>query len=357
MKMRSAHPRRGFTLLELLIAMGLGLVVMASVVQLFKTGMDSLFIVTQRAEMQQNVRAAIELMAKDIGMAGAGVQGGVQLPTGAGSVRSQYGCDQTGACHVVNYQYPTGNYMYGIIPGYKNGVEGGAAIPSAPTSVNDSITVVYVDYNFPLNEYNVNFPGASPDGSLVNVAANGSFTPAPPAINSAGGIQVGDLILLSNSAGTAVGEVTGLTAGTISFADKDPLNINQSGAASNNIQALAAGGTMVAYHLYVVTYYLAVPANGQLPRLMRQVNGLTPVPVADNIINLQFAFDVYNSTNNGLDANEANPLGVGDSPNLIQKINISVMGQSLVSDGNKSQSMYLATSVSARNMTFHNRYN
>ena len=356
MKMRSANPMRGFTLLELLISMSLGLIVMASLAQLFKTGMDSMFIVTQRAEMQQNMRAAIELMTRDISMAGAGVQGGLQLPTGAGSASSKYGCDQTGACHVVNYQYPTGNYLYGIIPGYNNGVEAGATIPSAPTSVNDSLTVVYVDYNFPLNEYNVTFPGASPNGSSVNVAANGSFTPSPPAINSAGGIQVGDVILLSNSAGTAVGEVTGLTAGTIAFADRDPLNLNQSVAATNNIQALAPGGTMVAYRLFVVTYYLTVPGNGQLPRLMRQVNGLAPVPVADNIINLQFAFDVYNSTSNVLDANEADPLGVAESPNLIQKVNISVMGQSLVSDGNKSQSMYLATSVSARNMTFHNRY-
>ena len=28
--------------------------------------------------------------------------------------------------------YPTGNYMYGIIPGYTTGVEGGTAIPAAP---------------------------------------------------------------------------------------------------------------------------------------------------------------------------------------------------------------------------------
>ena len=58
-----------------------------------------------------------------------------------------------------------------------------------------------------------------------------------------------------------------------------------------------------------------MPAAGQTPRLMRQVNGLTPVPVADDIINLQFAYDIYNSTTDALDANQANPLGVGESPN------------------------------------------
>lgn len=89
---------------------------------------------------------------------------------------------------------------------------------------------------------------------------------------------------------------------------------------------------------------------------MRQVNGLTPVPVADDIINLQLAYDVYNSTTNALDANQANPFGAGESPNLIQKINLVVMGQSIVTNAKNSQSMYLATDVSARNMAFRNSY-
>jgi len=89
---------------------------------------------------------------------------------------------------------------------------------------------------------------------------------------------------------------------------------------------------------------------------MRQINGLAPVPVADNIVNMQFAYDVYNSTNNVLDANQSNPLGAGDSLNLVQKVNLAIMGESVVSGGNKSKSMALATSVSARNMAFRDRY-
>jgi prepilin-type N-terminal cleavage/methylation domain-containing protein len=354
--MKTENGTRGFSMIELMISMALGLMVMASVAQMFKMGMDSTVIVTQRAEMQQNMRAAIELMTKDISMAGSGLPpGGVQLPSGG--TPSLYGCDQSGACHVPTDQYPNANYMYGIIPGYKNGVEGNAVIPSAPApAINDSITVVYADYNFPLNEYNVTLPGASPNGSTVNIAPNIAFTPAPPLVTAAGGLQLGDLVLLSNSAGNAVGEVTGMTAGTITFANNDALKINQSGAAGNNIKALAAGGAMTAYRLFVVTYYLTVPANGQTPRLMRQVNGLAPVPVADDIINLQFAYDAYNSTASVLDPNQPNPLGAGDSPNLIQKVNISIMGQSILNYGQKSQNMYLATSVSARNMAFRNRY-
>ena len=357
MKMPTENTRRGFTLLELMVSMALGLIVMAAMASLFKTGMTSTFLVTQRAETQQNMRAAIDLIVKDIGQAGAGLpSGGIQLPTGAGSSAAKFGCDQSGTCYVPGFTYLNTNYMYGIIPGFSNGVQNNAVVPAAPPPIiNDSITSIYADYNFPLWEYLVTFVGGT-NGGQITLAPNPQFVPAPPAINSAGGIQVGDLILLSNSVGTAVGEVTGLTATTIAFANLDALNINQSGAASNNIKAISGGANTIIYRLFAVTYYLTVPANGQLPRLMRQVNGLTPVPVADNIINLQFAYDVYNSTTAALDANQPNPLGLGESPNLIQKINLVVMGESLIQNGNKSQNMYLATDVSARNMAFRNRY-
>jgi prepilin-type N-terminal cleavage/methylation domain-containing protein len=362
MKMTPQKSERGFTLLETMVAMSIGLIVMAAMASMFKAGMNSTMLLTQRTETQQNMRAAIDLMVKDISMAGAGLpSGGIQLPTGTNSTFTKFGCDQTGACHVPAHVYPGTNYMYGVIPGYSNGVEANAVIPAAPAAINDSITSIYADYNFPLWEYDVTFttPG---NGGSITLAPDPAYVPAPPALNSAGGLQVGDLIMLTNVLGTAVGEVTNLTATTITFANLDALNFNQSAAASNNIKAISTvavpptGTATVAYRLFAVTYYLTVPGVGQTPRLMRQVNGLTPVPVADDIINLQFAYDIYNSTTSALDANQANPIGVGDSPNLMQKINIVVMGQSMLNDGNKSQNLYLATSVSARNMAFRNRY-
>jgi prepilin-type N-terminal cleavage/methylation domain-containing protein len=351
-------PQPGFTLLELMVSIAVGLIVMAAIASLFRTGMNSVVLVTQRAETQQNIRAAIDLMVKDISMAGAGLpSGGIQLPAGAGSSVSLFGCDQAGACHVPGGSYPTGNYMYGIIPGFSNGVEGNAVVPAAPPpAVNDSITSIYADYNFPLWEYDVTFPVPG-NGNAITLAPNAAYVPAPPLPSAAGGIQVGDLIMLSNSVGTAVGEVTTVTPTEIDFAGLDPLNFNQNGAATNNIAAISGGANTTAYRLFAVTYYLTVPPpNGERPRLMRQVNGLSPVPVADDIINLQFSYDIYNSLNSQLDANQANPLGVGDSPNLMQKINIVIMGQSILNHGNKSQNLYLATSVSARNMAFRNRY-
>ena len=118
--MPKQKPERGFTLLEAMVSMAIGLIVMAAMASLFKTAMNSTMLVTQRAETQQNMRAAIDLMVKDISLAGAGLpSGGIQLPTGAGATASKFGCDQAGTCHVPAHTYPTANYMYGILPGYQ----------------------------------------------------------------------------------------------------------------------------------------------------------------------------------------------------------------------------------------------
>jgi prepilin-type N-terminal cleavage/methylation domain-containing protein len=383
MHIRTAKSQCGFSLLELMVASAIGLVVILAMTSLFKTGMDATFTVTQRAETQQNMRSAIELMTKDISLAGAGLpSGGLQLV--AGGARSNFACNQTGTCYVPANTYPNNagngapNYMYGILPGFNNGVQNGVAIPNAPGQVNSSITSIYCDYNFPLSNFTFTFPTTT--SATVTVVNNGV---QPNNILAPGGLNVGDLLLFivstpgngTGAVGTSsvqnaavVAEITGIPSNTaISFATGDALNFNQTGAGnSNNLAsvstAIAAGGgraQITACRLNAVTYFLQVPPAGgtvQTPRLMRQVNGYDAVPVADNIINLQFTYDVIDFTTGTVRANLTDPLAAGQSPSLIQKVNIWIMGESLIQGGRKSQNMYLATSVSARDMSFCNSY-
>src|ERR1700692_572679 len=128
MKIRNTKSHRGFTLLELMVASTIGLVVMTAMIQLFRMGMNATFIVTQRAETQQNLRAAIELMTKDISMAGARLSsGGLQLTKGGST---SVACNQAGTCYVPADTYPGGNFMYGILPGFNSGVDAHAATAS-----------------------------------------------------------------------------------------------------------------------------------------------------------------------------------------------------------------------------------
>jgi type IV pilus assembly protein PilW len=353
---------RGFSLVELLVAIALGLIVLAATTQLFKSGMDATRLVSQTSEMNQNIRATLNLMAKDVSMAGSGLpSGGLALPNGAGSVASFFAVDPTQAW-LPNNGYPA-NFMYGIIPGAGNGIEIGGPVNIAATGTgSDAITVVYEDYAFPLNQYTVSFPAANPNGDAIQLAPPAVPPAGFPAIQSTTGLQVGDLILLSNNIGSAVGEITGITpvgANTkITFANGDPLKINQTAAAKGNIKYIMAGGTTTANRIWAVTYFIEVPAaaTGQPPRLMRQVNGQKPVPVADNVINVKVTYDVCDGTNGPGCSGITNPLAAPFNPNQIHKVNIQIMGQTLTSYGNKSVSAVLATSVSTRSLSFKDRY-
>lgn len=362
--MRSTEQKiRGFSLIELLIAMALGLIVLGATTQLFKSGMDATRLVTQSSEMQQSARASLNLVAKDVSMAGSGLpSGGLSLPYGVGSTPSKFAVDSTQAW-LANNTYPT-NYMYGLISGSGNGIElGNGPTIAATGTTSDAITVVYEDYAFPLNQYTVTFPVATnPNGDLVTFAPPAAPPVGFPAIQSPTGIQVGDLILLSNNAGNAVGEVTGITPvgakTNLAFANADPLNINQTGAANGNIARIVAGGATTGIRIWAITYFIEVPAaaTGQSPRLMRQVNGQKPVPVADNIINLAITYDMCDGTNGPNCSGIKNAQAAPFSPNQIHKANIQIMGQTLISYGNKSRSTVLATSVSTRSLSFKDRY-
>jgi prepilin-type N-terminal cleavage/methylation domain-containing protein len=383
--MRTFKSQRGFSLLELLVASSIGLTVVLMMSSLFKTGMDATMRVTQRAETQQNLRAAIELMTKDISLAGAGLpSGGLQLTTGG--TLSKYACNQAGTCYITGDTYPnngagTPNYLFPLIPCFGVGVQNGTVIAAAPGQVNSSITSIYCDYNFPLTNFTFTYPSST----QVNVGLVATPTAGLPVnILAPGGLQVGDLLMFIVSTpgngksvqgnslvqqAAVVAEITGIPSNTqMNFAAGDALNMNQAGGANNLAAvsaavaaAVAAGSTSVTNvcRLQAVSYFLQVPPAGgtvQTPRLMRQVNGLTAVPVADNIINLQFTYDIIDTTTGAVVANQQNPIGAGESPNLIQKVNIWIMGASPTTEGNRSQNMYLATSVSTRDMTFCNSY-
>ena len=112
---------------------------------------------------------------------------GLQLATANGN--SKVACNQTGTCYVPGDTYPTGNYMTGILPGFGNGVQNGAVITSAPAAVNDSITSIYCDYNFPLTNFSFTFPNTT----TADVRRGESQPSLQITFLRPGGLNVGDL--------------------------------------------------------------------------------------------------------------------------------------------------------------------
>ncbi len=342
----------GFSLVEVIVAMAVGMIVLGGAVSLFKQSMDSSWVMSQKAEMQEDARAGIDALSADLSMAGTGMPyGGITLPSGSGSSNALYGCSAT-ACYINNGNGGTfvGGVLTPVVPGYNSG----------PTTVQntDSVTLAYVDYTSSLNQFPLT--SITPSGSQITV----NSATSPSIGDQAVGIQTGDLIMLSNSNGAAVGVVTNVmpSSNKINFANSDPLNVNQPSAAFGNIAALGPGGTYpptTATRILMVTYYIDTTTG--TPRLMRQVNAHLPIPVTDNIENMKLTYDIYN-THTGV-----NSSGLGDAggtPSLIKSIHIMLTARSpqmgrLLGNGVATENymrINVNTILSPRNLSFHDTY-
>ncbi|MGA9040537.1 MAG: prepilin-type N-terminal cleavage/methylation domain-containing protein [Terriglobales bacterium] len=398
--MRSAtkNSNRGFSLIELLIALAVGVLVLGAAVQLFSKSVTATWLVSQRAELQEDARAASNLLTKDISLAGAGMpSGGIALASGTATA-PVYGCSYNGTCYLgaantAAVKYPTQtvgastiNYMYGVIPGCQAGIT-----VSALQGPTDTITVVYADNAFLLSDYTVtlNATGTQATFTLPSPAPNPLDQPVD---STAVGLQAGDLVLFQTKLGSGTGTTTGYAVGevtnplptgtgpsyTVNFTTADPLQFNQSTATSGDMKQIAAGTGTIGTRIWVTTYYLKIlpdplGVGAGTPVLMRQVNGRTPVPVAENVVNLQFTYDTYDTSGNLLHATCDGGESLGVSPNLIRTINIAhltlrsqMAGGNMVVQNVKPnlasgaltgyQGYDVQTSISARNLSFSQRY-
>lgn len=394
---RTSGKQRGFTLLEMMISLGLGAMVTAAAVTLFSQGMDATWVTSQKAEMQQDLRAAENLLLKDISLAGSGLTNingeDVPLPSALGS--PTYGCSTAGCPPNGSVKYPCvgapcSPTLYPIMPGFALGIK-----PPGSNTTTDLITVVYTDSNLAMNCYltaSFNATGnvitfTAPTAAQVSTCVLPSGLAYPQALNnSVNGLTPGDLILVGIGSNYAVGEVTAISgpagnpvAGSsqyvVTFSNGDTLNMNQSGAA-NDLTLLSpkpgTGGTvtdMQANRLLVITYYLKnIPdptgATTGTNILYRQINGQPAVPLVDNIANMQFTYDTYNTDGTLLNATGDGGESLGISPNEIRKVNILHLTIHSQLSGARSslmatqgyQSFDVQTSISARNLSFSNRY-
>ena len=248
MAMRSKpETTRGFTLMELMISMSLGVLLLGSFLLLFKQAMNATYATSQKSEMQQDFRAAANLLQRDISMAGAGGVGtqglaaaSVGLATGTGATVPVYPCSTT-TCNYINgapVAYPTVSsapYLYSIMPGNGVGITTNAA--AGPT---DIITVAYADGNLALNCYKYTVTSATTVVFQLPSAVPATCIPpinvsAPQALNDpVVGLQAGDVVLFGQAATAVVSSVataapsTGYSAAyTVTFSSGDPGHINQ----------------------------------------------------------------------------------------------------------------------------------
>lgn len=368
------NKQQGFTIIELMIAIAVTLIMMAAAMMVYQRSVQVAGVVNTRAEMQAELRAATEQVARDLNQAGTGLPiGGFPLPSATASGTDPFlACDATPACYLPNTVNISSGVLYKVVP------EDG--IGPNTTEATDGIVINYLE---PVSSdpTDPNASGTapnwiSPTAQTGTVSSDGSTITMPSSLkpkldDPTVGLVIGDLLWIQNAHGSALGVVTGYdpTQNTITFG-KDPLNFNQLNAPVGSIPALANPGTNPAVYpdvtvqrVMMVTYFLQEidTPNGKDYRLMRQVGARTPTPVAEHIEDLQFTYDVFDDSSGTLNVNlpsAATGTPPTSKPNQIRKINMTITARSSRpnAQGNYDR-LTITTSVGPQNLSYHEKYN
>lgn len=351
------HAQTGFTLVELLIATALTVTMLGAAVLVFMNSVQTSNVTLKHSEVQTEARAALSQITRDLSQAGTAVPlNGIAIPSlGTGGANPNFACDSSQCYTGVDPAYTQG-LLYKVTPGY--------TIGPTISEPSDAIKITYVDPTLDWSAFQA--ATIAPNGGSLTMPA----ATLPAVTDPAVGVTPGDVILLQNAYGSAIGVATAVSGQTITFG-ADPLNINQPGAAAGNIAALATpASNPVTYpptqvsRLMMVSYFIQsfVGPNGPDARLMRQSGSHSAVPVAEHIEDLKFTYDVIDPISNALTANSPDAV-IGNppvaQPNQIRKININVTSRAVRADMSvaaTTQRVNLTTSIGPRNLSFRDRY-
>jgi prepilin-type N-terminal cleavage/methylation domain-containing protein len=375
--------QQGFTLVEMMIALGVTAVILLAAVLAFRESVLVNSNVTQASDINDNLRAGMNLMVQDLIQAGTGIPtGGISIP----NTQDATGCNTSLPVNrpgpppaAITFQGPN-SLTPGcnvILPAVEPGPALGPAIVSTDGTtapISDMVTMLYADNTLALNQSPIIRPAsiappiAACNGALAADGSTVTFDPAPTCVTlGAAGIPVspGDLILFSNANGNALQCVTAVAGQVLTFSAGDPFALNGRtasvvGGTLKQLQAPPGSGTYpptTATRIWMISYFLDSNATDPAhPRLMRQVNFNQPQPVAESIESLQFRFNLADGTIPGPSNFAAIP--GGDNENELRAVTISLGArgaQHTVGNARFTRSN-LSTQVALRSLAYFNNY-
>jgi type II secretory pathway pseudopilin PulG len=383
----------GFSLIELMVAMFVLIAVVAAATGAIIQAQHVSEGVALEANLQQNLRAGMHFIVRDLTQAGEGIPAaGISIPNSAAGVSAVVRPGTAAASIFESSSVPPVTYtvLPPVIPGSTLGSVVTTANPSTQATLagafnTDVITILYVDNTLAdssgaaspptLNQYPVTQAApAAPVCTGVIAATGASVTLAPACFTMPGQptpIAVGNLIMFHNINGTALEYVTGVAGQTIDFAAGDPAGLNQTGDPNGTVANLAVAATPTTIsRVWMVSYYINTVTNPLKPELMRQVNypnfpaaapANPPQVVGEVIDNLTFSYDIVGTQD---PAGTYGVAGPGDAPTAIapdtpfqfRAVNVTLGGRSEYPFTLTKPPQYLwnsmSTQVSIRSLSF-----
>jgi len=368
----------GFTLVELIIGMGITMVALAAAVMMFRDSTRANTNITQTSDMSDNMRAGLNLIIQDLIQTGTGIPtGGVNIPNTPNASACNTGGKVNRPPAVLSLKFNGPNSANLGCNTMLPAIEPGNALGPTVTSPDgtsgpqtDIITVMYADNTLALDAKQINGPSC-PAGVI---AANGSsitFDATCVTLGAAGiPVNPGDLLMIynANAQNGILQTVTSVAGQTLNFAAGDAFNLNgrTTTETAGTIKQLQNPPFTGSYpptnctRIWMITYFLDTTTDTKHPRLMRAVNFNTPQPVAETFENLQFAYNFDDGVTNPVNqfVVPAVPAPTGDNENQIRSVNIYLGARSTTTAAITGQYVRtnLKTQVALRSMAYFNTY-
>ncbi|MEW6720812.1 MAG: PilW family protein [Thermodesulfobacteriota bacterium] len=266
------NPEAGFTLIEVMAALAILGIAMTAVFSTFISQQQSFTTQSRVAEMQQNLRLAVDCMTRDIRMAGYG------MPMSTNTASD-------------NVALPAG-----VLPGGITAIR--AIFPVDNNAGPDQIYILY-RYDMDLERYDTVNNLLLPPPELQSMAADRSFVTVDNSFGFlAGG---GEHALVTDGATADLFQSTSVVGATVNFAGG-----GYNGA--HHTKVYVAGATpgfppSVVSKARFVRYFIdnSDPARPTL-MLDRMIPGQAPQPVADDIEDMQFTYGLDTNADGNIDA-------------------------------------------------------
>jgi hypothetical protein len=392
----------GFSLIELLVATFVTLVVLAGTSQILQKAIEGEAAVTQVLDMNGHLRAAMDLIQRDLLQAGQGLPVGrrIGIPNGGGITPiTRPGPGAQGACAGVDLMpaVPT-------LPAVMVGPDLGPEINDLCTDV---ITILAADNLFG----KVAVTAIAADGLSATIAdppinnnhPRGADISDDPDVDS-DNLRPGDLLMFEKGIMSVLVQVTEVNGQEVRFdpGAGDLLGINQMDADTGDD---SVAGTLIdfreaapadpgvptfmpapnntirisrsnATRIRMVSYF--VDTTAAVPRLMRQIGGTPANAVAIGVESFRISYDIANQATNPtsvrMDAEDLagngacpdDPATVDEieacSENQIRKVNVVLsmraaqIDESRLLQGGTSAQSTLYAQVSLRSLAFVDRY-
>lgn len=329
---------RGFSLVEMMVAMTLTLTVLAGAYAAIQEAARSSRLATLTSDTNQNLRVAMNAVIRDLIQAGEGDFGlrtGVAIPSGNGVDAIVRPCPGGTA-----WTFP-GHYT--VLPAVSPANGLGAVVNGIATDV---ITLLYQDRR-------LDFSGVIP-----TIPASGASMTFPPEFaidDNAIGIKDGDLIRFGSG---AMQEVSNVAGNTVHFAATAGSRLNQRTAPQGSVMELKNGEPnfpdLPVSRVTMVTYYLKAGPDG-VPQLIRRINYGAERVIAVGVENLQLTFDLVDGATN---PTNVDTFDADTAEGQIRKVNLYMAGRSRdvdIASGHPVRTS-LSTQVSLRSLAFVSRY-